>query len=282
MLELTVRLIASLAVVVGLLLLLAKVGGRRMRGRAGSLVQVVHRQPLSRSSAVSVVTVGSRVLVLGTTEHQVTVLTELDPDELAADLVLVPGEADEDGEPTAVPVLLPAPRSAVDVRPAPTTTSPAPAPVRAGGAAGRCPAPAPARRRPPCRRPTGDRQAPAGARRAHRLGPVARDLAAGPRRRHGQGVMTRSLRASRALGSPLAAVVWLALAAARRCRRAGPGGTTAVAVRRGRRRTSAGTTPAPPEAPAEPAGPRRHGERRRRLRRPDRPHRTSPARRSRC
>ena len=106
MLELTVRLIASLAVVVGLLLLLAKVSGRRMRGRAGSLVQVVHRQPLSRSSAVAVVTVGSRVLVLGSTEHQVSVLTELDPDELATDLVLVPGE-DEDGEPTTIPGIVP-------------------------------------------------------------------------------------------------------------------------------------------------------------------------------
>ncbi len=116
MLELTVRLIASLAIVVGLLLLIAKVGGRRMRGRSGSLVQVVHRQPLSRGSAVAVVTVGSRVLVLGTTEQQVSVLTELDPDELAADLVLVPGEADEDGEPTTVPVLLP---SAQVVQPTP-------------------------------------------------------------------------------------------------------------------------------------------------------------------
>jgi flagellar protein FliO/FliZ len=119
MLELTVRLIASLAVVVGLLLLIAKVGGRRMRGRSGSLVQVVHRQPLSRSSAVSVVTVGSRVLVLGTTEQQITVLTELDPDELAADLVLVPGDDDEDGEPTQIPVLMPAPSSLPVV---PTTT----------------------------------------------------------------------------------------------------------------------------------------------------------------
>jgi flagellar protein FliO/FliZ len=107
MLELTVRLIASLAIVVGLLLLLAKVSGRRMRGRAGSLVQVVHRQPLSRSSAVAVVTVGTRVLVLGTTEHQVQVLTELDPDELEADLVLVPGEDDENGEPTSIPVIVP-------------------------------------------------------------------------------------------------------------------------------------------------------------------------------
>ena len=79
-----------------------------MRGRAGSLVHVVHRQPLSRSTSVAVVTVGSRVLVLGTTEHQVSVLTELDPDELEAELVLVPGQADDDnGGPTTIPVLVP-------------------------------------------------------------------------------------------------------------------------------------------------------------------------------
>ena len=130
MLELTVRLIASLAVVVGLLLLIAKVGGRRMRGRSGSLVQVVHRQPLTRSSAVSVVTVGSRVLVLGTTEQQITVLTELDPDELATDLVLVPGGDDEDGEPTQIPVLMPAPSSLPSrCRPCRPPPSPAPAPA---------------------------------------------------------------------------------------------------------------------------------------------------------
>jgi len=134
MLELTVRLIASLAVVVGLLLLLAKVSGRRMRGRSGSLVQVVHRQPLSRSSAVSVVTVGSRVLVLGTTEHQVTVLTELDHDELASDLVLVPGEADEDGEPTTVPVLLPPTPIGAHVQPAVETAVQPAHPVQRGGA----------------------------------------------------------------------------------------------------------------------------------------------------
>jgi flagellar protein FliO/FliZ len=81
-LELTVRLIVSLAVVVGLLLVLARVGARKFRGNSSALVHVVHRQPLSRTSAVAVVTVGSRVLVLGTTEHQVSVLAELDPDEL--------------------------------------------------------------------------------------------------------------------------------------------------------------------------------------------------------
>ncbi len=81
MLELTLRLVFSLAAVLGLMLLLARLVGRRTRGQHGDLVRVLHRQPLSRGSSVSVVSVGSRVLVLGTTEHQVRVLTELDPDE---------------------------------------------------------------------------------------------------------------------------------------------------------------------------------------------------------
>ncbi|HET6561869.1 MAG TPA: flagellar biosynthetic protein FliO [Marmoricola sp.] len=88
MIELVVRLVFSLAVVVGMLLLLAKFSAKRFRGGSGSLVQVVQRQPLSRTSSVAVVTVGSRVLVLGTTEQQVQLLTELDPDEL--DVPLLP------------------------------------------------------------------------------------------------------------------------------------------------------------------------------------------------
>jgi flagellar protein FliO/FliZ len=99
MLELTVRLVASLAIVVGLLLVLARVGARKFRGQAGALVRVVHRQPLSRTSAVAVVTVGSRVLVLGTTEHQVSILTELEPEEIDGTLDLLepvePEEAEE-------------------------------------------------------------------------------------------------------------------------------------------------------------------------------------------
>lgn len=82
MLELTIRLIVSLAIVIGLLLLLARFGARKFKGNTGALVNVVHRQPLSRTSAVAVVTVGTRILVLGTTEQQVSVLAELDPDEL--------------------------------------------------------------------------------------------------------------------------------------------------------------------------------------------------------
>ncbi len=84
MVELTLRLVFSLAVVIGLLLVAVRVAGKRFSGAPDALVRVVHRQPLSRGAAVVVVTVGSRVLVLGSTEHQVTVLSELDPEELVS------------------------------------------------------------------------------------------------------------------------------------------------------------------------------------------------------
>ena len=83
MLELTVRLLVSLSLVLGLLLLLIRFGGRRFRGNRDSMVRVLHRHHLSRGSSISVVAVGSRLLVLGATEHQVRVLTELDPEDLA-------------------------------------------------------------------------------------------------------------------------------------------------------------------------------------------------------
>lgn len=82
MVELAVRLVLSLSLVLGLLLLLARVGGRKFRGKSGAMVQILHRQHITRGSTISVVSVGSKVLVLGTTEHQVRVLTELDPDEI--------------------------------------------------------------------------------------------------------------------------------------------------------------------------------------------------------
>jgi len=83
-LELAIRLVLSLSVVLGLLLLLARIGGRKFRGRSDAMVQILHRQHLTRGSTISVVSVGSKVLVLGTTENQVRVLTELDPDEVGA------------------------------------------------------------------------------------------------------------------------------------------------------------------------------------------------------
>lgn len=146
MLELTVRLIASLAVVVGLMLLLARLVGKRYGARAGAPVQVLHRQPLSRSASVAVITVGSRVLVVGATDQQVSLLTELDPEELAeddsdADLLTMPTLA---ASPEAAPVSAPtltALASAVTgpaatERPARGSHRAAPAPRRAPASTG--------------------------------------------------------------------------------------------------------------------------------------------------
>ena len=82
MLELTIRLLFSLAVVIGLLLLITRLSARRMRGPADSLIKLVERKALSRTSAISVVTVGGHVLVVGTTEHEVRLLTEFDASEI--------------------------------------------------------------------------------------------------------------------------------------------------------------------------------------------------------
>ena len=103
---LLLRLLGSLAVVVGLLLLIARFAGRRFRTTNGAPIQVVHRQALGRGQGVAVVAVGTRVLVLGTTEQQVTLLAEVEPDEvgldLAADeLAVVPDDEDSPDAPRA-------------------------------------------------------------------------------------------------------------------------------------------------------------------------------------
>ncbi|NYI99814.1 flagellar biogenesis protein FliO [Nocardioides thalensis] len=85
MAELGIRLVGSLAVVVGLLILIARLVNRRFKPADGAPVRVVHRQPLTRGSGVAVVAVGTRVLVLGTTEQQVTLLAEVEPDEIGLD-----------------------------------------------------------------------------------------------------------------------------------------------------------------------------------------------------
>ena len=91
--ELLLRMVFSLAVVVGLLILISRVAARRLHGRAGSPIEVLHRQALSKSASVSVVSVAGRVLVLGSTDQQVNVLTELAPDALGTS-----GSHDEEAE----------------------------------------------------------------------------------------------------------------------------------------------------------------------------------------
>jgi len=101
MIELTVRLVFSLSVVLGLLFLCARLAGRRFQGRGDALVQVVHRQPIGRHASLSIVNVGGRILVLGTTDQQVRLLTELDPADIAEDddrLLTLVSRLDRDAE----------------------------------------------------------------------------------------------------------------------------------------------------------------------------------------
>jgi len=110
--ELAVRLVLSLALVVGLLVLVVRIGQRRLRGGNDAAVRVLHRQALTRSSGVAVLAVGGRVILVGTTDHQVSLLTELEPDAFAADLTspepAVAPAAELDQEPAAEPVAGPA------------------------------------------------------------------------------------------------------------------------------------------------------------------------------
>jgi flagellar protein FliO/FliZ len=82
-----IRLLVSLAVVLVLLVMLARwaskrgIGGARP-GRATVEVEVLTRRSLGRSSTLQVVKVGTQVMVLGVTDHGVSVLGELGAEDL--------------------------------------------------------------------------------------------------------------------------------------------------------------------------------------------------------
>lgn len=58
-------------------------GAKIMGGRhEGAVIQVIGRQSIGRNADVTVVTLGDRTLVLGVTEHNVSMVAELDPEEM--------------------------------------------------------------------------------------------------------------------------------------------------------------------------------------------------------
>jgi len=83
-LESVVRVVVSLAVVLGLFWVVARTGSRRLGGRDRGLMRVRSRQSLSRGSSLAVVEVGTRVLVIGVSDSGVRLLTEMHPGELTA------------------------------------------------------------------------------------------------------------------------------------------------------------------------------------------------------
>ncbi len=75
-----IRLVLSLAFIGFVLWFAARVAQKRGLGQGNGLIEVVARQRMGRASSVSVVRIAGRVLVVGSTEEQVTLLAEVDGD----------------------------------------------------------------------------------------------------------------------------------------------------------------------------------------------------------
>lgn len=85
-LGLVLRLLLALAVVVGLMWLLARLAARPLGRRGRGAVTVVSRQQIGRGSSLVVIEVPGETLLLGVTEQQVSVLRELDREGVRAAL----------------------------------------------------------------------------------------------------------------------------------------------------------------------------------------------------
>ncbi len=92
---LMVRFVVSLAIVIGLMVLLAAAlrkrgivvgapgGGRRLSN--GVQVELLARRALGRSAQIAVVRTAGHTLVLGVTDHQITMLTEIEGQQVDLD-----------------------------------------------------------------------------------------------------------------------------------------------------------------------------------------------------
>lgn len=84
-----VRMLPSLAVIVGALLLLRH-WAQKGRGSSSTPMRVVSRTGIGKGSVVAVVEVGGRRLLVGAAEQGVSLLTELDEQPAAAPAVAAP------------------------------------------------------------------------------------------------------------------------------------------------------------------------------------------------
>ncbi|WP_052466519.1 FliO/MopB family protein [Mobilicoccus massiliensis] len=104
------RAVISLALVLGLLIacmrLLARRGGFSTSARVGVDVETLGRRQLSRGASVHVVRVGSKILVLGVTDSEVSNLGELSGDDVRADEETTEVDGTVGRVPTAAPTTL--------------------------------------------------------------------------------------------------------------------------------------------------------------------------------
>jgi flagellar protein FliO/FliZ len=119
-LELVIRVVVSLAVVLGLFWVFARTSAKRLGGRERGMMRVRSRQALSRGASLAVVEVGSRTLVVGVSDSGgVRLLTELEEDAAPAEEV-----------PAAPPVAQPAPLTQPVQQPAAFVGRTVPVPAR--------------------------------------------------------------------------------------------------------------------------------------------------------
>ena len=93
-----IRLVLCLAFIGAVLVFAGRVAQKRGIGGATGVIEVVARQRMGRASSVSVVRVAGRVLVVGSTEEQVTLLAEVDDDELRTAMAAAVGPARTAGD----------------------------------------------------------------------------------------------------------------------------------------------------------------------------------------
>ena len=106
-----IRLVLCLGFIAAVLLYASKLAKARGLGGATGVIEVVARQRMGRSSTVSVLRVAGRVLVVGSTEEQVTLLAEVEDEELQTALAtqLGPAAPTADGEQAPVTRRMPVP-----------------------------------------------------------------------------------------------------------------------------------------------------------------------------
>jgi flagellar protein FliO/FliZ len=100
---LVVRVVASLGAVLALLAFLARGNAKKLLTgrRAASPLEVLARQGLARSASVVVVRAADRALVLGVTDASVTLLAEVDPEDM--NMERVAGTPFAEGQPPRTP-----------------------------------------------------------------------------------------------------------------------------------------------------------------------------------
>ena len=105
-----IRLVLSLGFIAVVLVVASRLAKKRGLGQGNGLIEVVARQRMGRASSVSVLRVAGRVLVVGSTDEQVTLLAEVEEDEVQTALAASPRAAAlrAEGGPDGAPVTRPA------------------------------------------------------------------------------------------------------------------------------------------------------------------------------